>query len=341
MLSRVLIKNGKGNYVQFNTSASEDQSARPYERIRPLPPTIGKGHFSSFALDEGLGVGVCRGRFDREYNARFTSKGPLFYFVFGLKGHALTWNSCRPDPVVMAPNRSSVYFFGDPDSERKISGRQDVLSLVIHVSPDFLRKLLDPGHRWDARHEVGLESILNDGHFHSDDLMTAQMKTAFFQIVNNPHQGRIGRIYLESKALELIALKLEQVFQETRCETDNPPLSPEERERIYHARDMLIGRLQYPPSLRELAGQVGMSHARLSREFKKFFGCTVFEFLRRERLSYARMLIEEKPADLTWVAFESGFCSSSHFAASFLKAYGIRPSEYRKSLSMANAVNKA
>jgi AraC-like DNA-binding protein len=83
-----------------------------------------------------------------------------------------------------------------------------------------------------------------------------------------------------------------------------------------------------------------MSHTRLNRGFRKVFGCTAFEYLRRERLSYARMLIEEKPADLTWVAFESGFCSSSYFAASFLKAYGIRPSEYRRSLSMANVLKE-
>jgi AraC-like DNA-binding protein len=167
------------------------------------------------------------------------------------------------------------------------------------------------------------------------------MKSIFYQILNHPHQGGIGRIYLESKALELIALKFEQILQPMCSPKRNIPMVPDDCERICQARDLLVNKLRYPPSLGELAAQVGMSHARLNRGFRKVFGCTAFEYLRRERLSYARMLIEEKPADLTWVAFESGFCSSSHFAASFLKAYGIRPSEYRKSLSMANAVNKA
>ncbi|XPS88360.1 putative transcriptional regulator, AraC family [Desulfosarcina variabilis str. Montpellier] len=111
-------------------------------------------------------------------------------------------------------------------------------------------------------------------------------------------------------------------------------MKPGGRERICRARDLLIKKLAYPPSLRELAEQVGMSHTQLSKGFKAVFGCTVFEYLRKERLSYARMLIEEKSVDLTWIAYESGFCSSSHFAAAFFKAYGIRPSEYRKSLIM-------
>lgn len=110
-------------------------------------------------------------------------------------------------------------------------------------------------------------------------------------------------------------------------------MSSGDRERICRARDLLVKNLSYPPSLRKLAGQVGMSHTRLNKGFKMVFGCTVFEYLRKERLSYARMLIEKNLDDLTRIAYESGFCSSSHFAASFLKEYGIRPSEYRKSLS--------
>ncbi len=69
------------------------------------------------------------------------------------------------------------------------------------------------------------------------------------------------------------------------------------------------------------------------------FGYTVFEYLRKEWLSYARMLMEENPVDLTWIAYESGFCSSSHFAASFFKEYGVRPSDYRKSLWANNKKN--
>jgi AraC-like DNA-binding protein len=229
----------------------------------------------------------------------------------------------------MTPDRSCAHYFEDPVIERKIRGKQEVLTLAVRVSPDFLMQLLNPVHHQDGPYRDALEKILVSGRFYADHIMTTQMKTTVYQILNNPHKGRIGNIYLESKALELIALRLEQVYQPDCSSRRNIPMAPEDRERIYQARDLLISELQYPPSLRELAKQVGMSHTRLIKGFRMVFGCTVFEYLRKERLSYARMLIEENPVDLTWVAFESGFCSSSHFAASFLKEYGIRPSEYR------------
>ncbi len=329
MLSQVLIKNEKGDYVNFRPSASKGEFINSNEVIRPLPEQKGRGHFSTFAICEGLALGICRCTFDEDYMAQFTLEKPLLSLGFCIKGHSLSWNSRQPDPVAMVPGRSYAHFFEDRVVEREIKGQQEVLTLAIHVLPDFLIKLLNPIHHQDAQYNDTWEKTFKSRLFYTDHIMTTQMTTTIYQILNNPHKGRVGNIYLESKALELIALRLEPVFQPNCSSITNTSMKPDDKERICRARDLLIKKLQCPPSLRELARQVGMSHTQLSREFRMVFGCTVFEYLRRERLSYARMLIEESPVDLTWVAFESGFCSSSHFAASFLKEYGVRPSEYR------------
>ncbi|WP_321493651.1 AraC family transcriptional regulator [uncultured Desulfobacter sp.] len=344
MLSQILIKDHKGNYVDFKAFMPEDESVYSNEVIRPLPRQKGRGHFSSFAICKGLDLGICRCRFDEDYMARFTLEKPFFTFGFCLKGQCFSQGSSMPYSVPMVPDRSSAYFFNDRFVERKIKGQQEVLALAIHISPDFLLKRICPDYIRPDHIRPGLmrdvqygdlpENFPENRRFYADHIMTAQMKTAVYQILNNPHKGRVGNIYLESKALELIALRLEQVFRTDGFPGRNSTIDPEETERIYRARDLLVENRQFPPSLRELAGQAGMSHTQLNKGFKAMFGCTVFEYLRKERLAYARMLMEENPADLTWIAYESGFCSSSHFAASFLKAYGIRPSAYRKSLSI-------
>ena len=138
MLSRILIKDDTGNYNQFNPSTHEDAFAVEYKTIRLLPEKIGKGHFTSFTINKGMGMGICSGRFDRDYTAQLTSKNPLIFFVFCIKGHAFSRNSCHPDPVIMAPGRAAAYFFEDPFFEREIKGQQELLSLVLRVSPDFL-----------------------------------------------------------------------------------------------------------------------------------------------------------------------------------------------------------
>lgn len=334
MLSQVLIKNNQGVFVNFKSLTSEDALINSNEVIRPLPKQKGLGYFSSFSICEGLELGICRCKFDEDYIARFTFENSFFSFVFCIKGHSfLSCDLCRSNQIPISSGRSYAGFFDDRVAERKIKGRQEVLSLAIHVSPDFLIKLFSPSHPREAQSGDTPEKAFKSCHFYTDHVMTPQMKTAVYQILNNPHKGRIGNIYLESKALELIALRLEQVFQPKCSPKSLLSLGLGDRERILRARDLLIKKLSYPPSLRELAGQVGMSHTHLNKGFRAVFGFTVFEYLRKERLAYARMLIEENPDDLTWIAYESGFCSSSHFAASFLREYGIRPSEYRKSMT--------
>lgn len=334
MLSEVLIKNNQGDFVNFKPLTPEDALINSNEVIRPLPEQKGRGYFSSFSICEGLGLGICRCKFDEDYMARFTLEKSFFSFVFCIKGQSfLSCDLCRSNQILISPDWSYANFFDDRVAERKIKGRQEVLSLAIHVSPAFLIKLLSPVHLREAQFDDNPEKAFKSCHFYKGYIMTSQIKTTVYQILNNPHKGRICNIYLESKALELIALRLEQVFAPD-CSPKSPlSLGAGDRDRIFRARDLLIKKLSYPPSLRELAGQVGMSHTQLNKGFRAVFGCTVFEYLRKERLSYARMLIEENSDDLTWIAYESGFCSSSHFAASFLKAYGIRPSEYRKSMA--------
>lgn len=61
----------------------------------------------------------------------------------------------------------------------------------------------------------------------------------------------IRKLFLESRALELAACFLEQAFQQDPPGTCVRPLSPGDRDRITHARDILVNRLQYPPAGRQ------------------------------------------------------------------------------------------
>ena len=334
MLSDVLIQNENGDYVQYWTDNSGRSDGRPdcaCSRIRHIPPQLGQGCFTTHSITAGLELGICSGRFYEEYSAKVILDEPQVYFGFCLQGQTLTSNSYHQESVAMVSGRSTVFFFDDPVLIRKINREQNVFSFVIRVSPAFLRDLLCPAE--GSWLQDLLLRQLQRGFIFFDYPLSVQMKMVLYQIVNSPYQGQVGRLYLESKAYELIALQLEQIEQQAGPHERVGRLSAGERERIYCARDRLIRDLQFPPSLVSLAKQIGVSHTRLNRGFKRFFGCTVFAYLRRERLAYARMLLDENNRDLSWVAYEAGFCSSSHFAASFQREYGVRPSDYRKSFA--------
>lgn len=83
-------------------------------------------------------------------------------------------------------------------------------------------------------------------------------------------------------------------------------------------------------TLEEIAAGVSMSPSHFLRLFKKATDRTPMEFLKCIRLEKARKLLVRTDRNLTQIAFDCGFNSSSYFSTAFVSEYGITPSEYRR-----------
>ena len=114
---------------------------------------------------------------------------------------------------------------------------------------------------------------------------------------------------------------------------DLPVTQAGDIERIHKAREILICKMDNPPSLLELAKSVGLTHTRLSRGFRNLYGTTVFDYLRRQRLEKGRLLLEQDNMNIAEVAYAIGFSSPSHFARDFLRYFGTQPKLYKREIS--------
>lgn len=83
-------------------------------------------------------------------------------------------------------------------------------------------------------------------------------------------------------------------------------------------------------SVESLAAETGVHPKTVSREFPRFFGCTLGEFRRRIKIEHALGLIRGGRRPLTEIAFECGFYDQSHFIRTFKDATGLRPAEFRR-----------
>jgi AraC family transcriptional regulator len=83
-------------------------------------------------------------------------------------------------------------------------------------------------------------------------------------------------------------------------------------------------------SLAELAtiGSVHPTH--LCRHFRRHYGATVGEYLRKRRVDRAIELLSRTRLLLTEIALESGFSSHGHFCTIFRRVTGMTPGEFRK-----------
>jgi AraC-like DNA-binding protein len=133
---------------------------------------------------------------------------------------------------------------------------------------------------------------------------------------------------LESKALELLALTFAQVGLEDNHSPARPRLRPDDIERIHHARDILVDKMDEPPSLLALARHVGLNDFKLKVGFRQVFGTTAFGYLHDQRMERARRMLEERRFNVTEVACTVGYANPSHFSAAFKRKFGVNPSVY-------------
>lgn len=83
-------------------------------------------------------------------------------------------------------------------------------------------------------------------------------------------------------------------------------------------------------TLEVLARQVGFSPYHFARLFRKTTGQTPHQFVRQERVAYARCLLESTRLPLAEVAAESGFGDQSYFTRVFKQALRVTPGAYRR-----------
>lgn len=68
----------------------------------------------------------------------------------------------------------------------------------------------------------------------------------------------------------------------------------------------------------------------ISKQFPKYFSCTVGEYKRKLKIEKALSLVKSNPVSLTDVAYECGFFDQSHFIRTFKSLTGILPAHYQK-----------
>lgn len=153
------------------------------------------------------------------------------------------------------------------------------------------------------------------------------MRMAMQQILAPTLGGSMSRLYVESKALELIALKMAQ-YENGRPKRNPNRLKSEDVQCIRRAREILMQDIADPPSIPVLARMVGINDQKLKSGFRQVFGDTVYRTLKTARMEAARQQLDLAGENVLQVANRVGYANPGHFAAAFRKHFGVTPSTY-------------
>jgi AraC family transcriptional regulator len=101
------------------------------------------------------------------------------------------------------------------------------------------------------------------------------------------------------------------------------------------ARAILEQEFAEQPTLSSIAAKVGVHPVHLAREFRRRYGSSVGEYVRKLRLEFAchQLVMSDDPP--VKIATAAGFVDQSHFSRTFKRFLGITPGKYRAALKSA------
>ncbi len=99
---------------------------------------------------------------------------------------------------------------------------------------------------------------------------------------------------------------------------------------IYNCCDYISSHITDDLSIEFLASKAGYTEYYFSRKFKKEIGLSISEYIKREKIKKAQILLSSTNMDIVEISAELGFSSRNYFSDTFQKITGCSPAKYRK-----------
>lgn len=290
------------------------------------PPDLGQGYYRTIELREGLDLAIANYQLCDHLAVAMPERTHPLEYSFFLSGR------CQNRSIAPSAGQYALYSSGiAPNETNETWAREQILEVNVHIEPELFCTFLGQGSALSLNVVQKLVGNPEQRYSAWSGTMSAVMQMAVQQIISCPYQGLTKRLYLESKVWELMALLIEQMTDPPVDRSHRYALKTDDVDRIHHAKEILQQQLHNPPSLIELARQVGLNDCTLKRGFRQVLGTTAFGYLHRYRLERARHLLETGEMNVAEVAQSVGFADRSYFSAAFRKQFGCNPGVYRRS----------
>lgn len=201
---------------------------------------------------------------------------------------------------------------------------------------------LEPGsllfHNWqDAHYNIkppeytrGFHIELNKDWFLNYNIEIAEFEGSI-NLKNPLVKNLMNSIFIESKLNDQysglsIEASLIEIFDSVKARDLKRPVW------VKHLQELLMEEnIDY--SLKNLSAILDIHPIHLSREFSRYFGTTLGNYIRHLKLNKAFHLLTANKYTLTEIGYECGFYDQSHFISNFKTVYKTTPSKLLKQIS--------
>jgi AraC family transcriptional regulator len=132
----------------------------------------------------------------------------------------------------------------------------------------------------------------------------------------------------DAAALEIEAITLRLLLSNAKDDMRRERAVPQWLLRV---REMLHAHGMERLTLTDLACCAARHPVQISREFHRYFGCTIGAYVRQVRIARAQRLLSRDEMSVAEIALACGFSDQSHFTTQFRRLTGLPPKRFRDS----------
>jgi AraC-like DNA-binding protein len=290
--------------------------------------SIAKSSFNETQVEEGVIVLAYKNEGIEMQSVAKEIDSDYIQFHFCLKGSSqFVFNEGRYRLNILEENSLLLY---NPQRELPINLEINPHSWIVSVLISI--KKFHGFFSHEADYITFLSADNRDKKYYKDGVISPSMAIVLNQLINYNLNQSIKPLYFKGKAYELLSLYFNRSED---ADIEQCPFLVDETNviKIRKAKDIVVARMAEPPSLQELADEIGLSLKKLKEGFKQIYGDSVFSFLFDYKMEVARKLLEAGNDNVNEVGHKVGYSTSSHFIAAFKKKYGTTPKKYVMSLS--------
>lgn len=215
------------------------------------------------------------------------------------------------------------------EGSRKESNYLTSGSLLFHNSQDPHYNIKHPGY---AR---GFHIELNSKWFYQNEIKSSMLEGST-NIKNPQVKTLMNKVFLETKINDKESkLSIEMLILEffDKIKSSNNKLIQKQPQWVGRLKELLTDVPCNNHTLSSLGKELQIHPVHLSRNFSNYFGSTLGEYIRLQKVNKALLLIAGKKYSMTEICYQCGFYDQSHFILNFKSIYKRTPSTFLKEIS--------
>lgn len=160
-------------------------------------------------------------------------------------------------------------------------------------------------------------------------IVSTTIHEAFSYLLKEHHSADIHSLTTCRAALHNMLVTIIRDYKKNKGDSEIMEISRS----IESSMRRVKGNLSNPPSVRQLANEVGISEAGFRKRFRTEIGCSPLDYINRRRIDEAQRLMTLGNTNIKEISYDLGFSSRQYFSTVFKRVTGVSPGEFITKLS--------